>query len=179
MKHLIKLILTISLITFSNQIIFAQAEKEANIKHTLFIGYPASFFDNPEIGIHLGYNPSIDFTKRFSIEGQVSYSGGKFEEDDDNFAHNGGHIQSINVLGGARFFLIKKETQFYLNLLAGYAYLNDKEIRRDGNFSSESVTHRYSFGYSAGLYVKTKRNLSFGTALESNEILTIKLGYQF
>ena len=178
MKFSKKISLIVFLIAISQMTIFAQNQEATKVNHTIHIGYPSLFFDQPERGIHIGYHPSLDLTKRFSIEGQVSYSMAKFEQDDDFFAHNGGEMQVFNLLGGTQFSFTKKEraNQFYFNFLLGYAYVNESELTRDGD---TRIRKSATLGYSSGLYFRTKRNISFGLAVETNEIAILKIGYQF
>ncbi len=157
----------------------AQRGEEGKVYHSIHLGYPFDIFDSPDFGFHLAYNPHTSYTDRISLEAQLSYTRGNFDQDDNSFAHNGGFIETISALAGGRYYFTKEEkkNQIYFNLLIGYSFLTDEELSNDG---SVSTTKKQSLiGYSTGLYLRNKQNIIFGLAAETNLAITAKIGWQF
>lgn len=181
MKYLLKSITVLFLMASFNTTSLAQNQITTNVGHSIKVGFPMFLFASSNKAIHLGYNPHIEISNRFATEAQFSYSGAKFKQNDDLFSHNGGHLHVINALGGARFYLIKKEekAQLYFNILLGYAFVNDQELTNDGDINSFRNSKDHALGYSSGIYLNTKHNFNFGIAFETNAATTLKVGYQF
>jgi len=158
---------------------YAQRGEDGKVYHSVHVGYPFFVFDSPDFGFHLAYNPHTSYYNKISLEAQLSYTRGNFEQDDNNFAHNGEYVQTINALAGGRFYFTKgeKKNQLYFNLLLGYTFLTDKEFS-NGGFGF-STTKQNLIGYSTGLYFRSNHGFIFGLAAESNFAITAKLGWQF
>jgi len=175
MKNIIKFIQTGLILLVLTVTSNAQVESKTQ---SISLGYvPLMALDAPTIGFHIGYNKSFSMTKRFTPELQASYSFGIFDDEVGFFKHGEGSLHIINILGGYRAYLTKREkkTTVYLNLLVGYAAVFDKVIK-------EEETRRdteHDLGFSTGLYVETKNNISFGFSIETYAAAVFKVGHSF
>ena len=134
------------------------------------IGITSPFLDNG-LGFHIGINPSIRLTERFSAEGQVSYIYNKisssFISADKYLSH------SVNTLLGGRFYLNSedKKARLFINLLTSLNY-NKEEV------SSMSSEDRFRLGFSTGAFVDFN-NIVIGVSYDTPANLIIKAGYSF
>lgn len=134
------------------------------------IGVTAPILDGG-IGFHLGVNPSIRITQRFSIEGQVSYMNSQITS--SFLSGNVGSINSINTLAGGRWYLNDEEktTRFFVNLLGGLNYFNEK-------IDNRADRDQYDVGASVGGFVELNKIL-IGLSYETPQNVVLKLGYSF
>ena len=175
MKNIMKFIQTGLIVLLLAVTSNAQIE---NKTQSISLGYvPVMALDVPTIGLHVGYNKVFSMTKRLAPELQASYSFGSFNSDIGLFEHGKGNLQIINFLGGYRAYLTKREkkTAVYLNLLAGYAAIFDKIIKTEGTQRDT----KHDLGFSMGLYVETKNNITLGFSIETYATAVFKVGYSF
>jgi hypothetical protein len=161
---------------------FCQVEKTSGnsqkISHSVFTGIPiGGVFDSPNIGIHLGYSLIYSPIQLLALEGQVFYTYGKYKRDAGTFAHDGGFISTLNAVGGVRLYFAKEEKRYrpYINVLAGKAYITEKEYK-------DNVLRTYKedgLGYNVGLFVMTQKGLNLGLAFETWMTTVVKVGYTF
>jgi len=158
--------------------ITANAQSD-NKTQTISIGYiPTMSLDNTNFGLHLGYNKIFLSNKRFTPELQASYSLGTFDNSDGLFDNGEGNIHIVNLLGGGRVYILRREekTNLYLNVLVGYAAIFDRTENNDGIISKEA---EHDLGGSIGLTLETKKNISIGLAVETWGTGVLKVGYSF
>ncbi len=174
MKNLIKLIQT-SLIILTLAIA-TQAQTNNELKtNTFHVGYvPVSTLSSTAFGIHLGYSKLKTSQSQLALETQFSYTLAIFRGYPGFFERGDGHAHIFNALGGGRLYFTKRKSgkgNLYLNILGGLAVLADQDGKRSDT--------QAGLGYSFGLFAKTKKNLSFGIAIESAATGVFKVGFDF
>lgn len=179
MKNILKFIQTGLIVLLLAITANAQTSTISNNKtNTISLGYiPTMGLDAPTFGLHLGYNKVFSTTRRFVPEFQASYSFATFEGNAGFFAHGDGNLQIVNILGGSRFYILKREQKanLYLNLLAGYAVVFDKKIKQEGTIKDTE----HGLGLSTGLFLETKNNITLGISVETYATAVVKIGYNF
>ena len=125
---------------------------------------------NNGTGFHIGFNPSFESTKSFSLEGQLSYI---FTNIDSYFLSGDyGQSSDVNLLCGGRFYLNSAENKnrFFINLLLGLNYERDDRLGRE-------INEEYRLGFSVGGYYRFKK-INFGLTYDTHHII-LKCGYSF
>ena len=162
MKKLILLLLFFGLINNS-------IAQEKSFEKLVTIGISQPILNNGT-GFHVGFNPSFELTKSFSVEGQLSH----IYTNIDSYFLSGDYGQSsdVNLLCGGRFYLNSHENKnrFFINLLIGLNY------ERDDRFGRE-IIEEYSLGFALGGYYRFK-NINFGLTYDTHHIV-FKCGYSF
>ena len=162
MKKLIFLLLFFGLITN----IIGQ---EKSFEKLVTIGICQPILNNGT-GFHVGFNPSFELTKSFSLEGQLSH----IYTNIDSYFLSGdyGRSNDVNLLAGGRFYLNSSENKnrFFINLLLGLNYERDDRLDRE-------IREEYRFGFSAGGYYRFKK-INFGLTYDTHHIV-LKCGYLF
>lgn len=125
---------------------------------------------NNGTGFHVGFNPSFELTKSFSVEGQLSH----IYTNIDSYFLSGdyGRSNDVNLLAGGRFYLNSSENKnrFFINLLLGLNYERDDRLDRE-------IREEYRLGFSAGGYYRFKK-INIGLTYDSHHIV-LKCGYSF
>ena len=162
MKKLILLLLFFGLI--NNTI-----AQEKSFEKLVTIGISQPILNNGT-GFHVGFNPSFELTKSFSLEGQLSH----IYTNIDSYFLSGdyGRSNDVNLLAGGRFYLNSSENKnrFFINLLLGLNYERDDRLGRE-------IREEYRLGFSVGGYYRFK-NINFGLSYDSHHIV-LKCGYSF
>ena len=125
---------------------------------------------NNGTGFHVGFNPSFELTKSFSVDGQLSH----IYTNIDSYFLSGdyGRSNDVNILAGGRFYLNSSENKnrFFINLLLGLNYERDDRLDRE-------IREEYRLGFSAGGYYRFKK-INFGLTYDTHHIV-FKCGYSF
>ena len=162
MKKLILLLLFFGLI--NNTI-----AQEKSFEKLVTIGISQPILNNGT-GFHVGFNPSFELTKSFSLEGQLSH----IYTNIDSYFLSGdyGRSNDVNLLAGGRFYLNSSENKnrFFINLLLGLNYERDDRVDRE-------IREEYRLGFSVGGYYRFKK-INFGLSYDSHHIV-LKCGYSF
>ena len=162
MKKLILLLLFFGLI--NNTI-----AQEKSFEKLVTIGISQPILNNGT-GFHVGFNPSFELTKSFSLEGQLSH----IYTNIDSYFLSGdyGRSNDVNLLAGGRFYLNSSENKnrFFINLLLGLNYERDDRLDRE-------IREEYRLGFSVGGYYRFKK-INFGLTYDSHHIV-LKCGYSF
>mgnify|MGYP001324908572 CR=1 FL=1 len=162
MKKLILLLLFFGLI--NNTI-----SQEKSFEKLVTIGISQPILNNGT-GFHVGFNPSFELTKSFSLEGQLSH----IYTNIDSYFLSGdyGRSNDVNLLAGGRFYLNSSENKnrFFVNLLLGLNYERDDRLDRE-------IREEYRLGFSVGGYYRFKK-INFGLTYDSHHIV-LKCGYSF
>ena len=162
MKKLILLLLFFGLINNSNA-------QEKSFEKLVTIGISQPILNNGT-GFHVGFNPSFELTKLFSLEGQLSH----IYTNIDSYFLSGdyGRSNDVNLLAGGRFYLNSSENKnrFFVNLLLGLNYERDDRLDRE-------IREEYRLGFSVGGYYRFKK-INFGLSYDSHHIV-LKCGYSF
>ena len=162
MKKLILLLLFFGLINNSNA-------QEKSFEKLVTIGISQPILNNGT-GFHVGFNPSLELTKSFSVEGQLSH----IYTNIDSYFLSGdyGRSNDVNLLAGGRFYLNSSENKnrFFVNLLLGLNYERDDRLDRE-------IREEYRLGFSVGGYYRFKK-INFGLTYDSHHIV-LKCGYSF
>ena len=162
MKKLILLLLFFGLI--NNTI-----AQEKSFEKLVTIGISQPILNNGT-GFHVGFNPSFELTKSFSLEGQLSH----IYTNIDSYFLSGdyGRSNDVNLLAGGRFYLNSSENKnrFFINLLLGLNYERDDRVDRE-------IREEYRLGFSVGGYYRFKK-INFGLTYDSHHIV-LKCGYSF
>ena len=162
MKKLILLLLFFGLINNSNA-------QEKSFEKLVTIGISQPILNNGT-GFHVGFNPSFELTKSFSLEGQLSH----IYTNIDSYFLSGdyGRSNDVNLLAGGRFYLNSSENKnrFFVNLLLGLNYERDDRLDRE-------IREEYRLGFSVGGYYRFKK-INFGLTYDSHHIV-LKCGYSF
>ena len=162
MKKLILLLLFFGLINNS-------IAQEKSFEKLVTIGISQPILNNGT-GFHVGFNPSFELTKSFSVEGQLSHI---YTNIDSYFlSGNYGRSNDVNILAGGRFYLNSSENKnrFFINLLFGLNYERDDRLDRE-------IREEYRLGFSVGGYYRFKK-INFGLSYDSHHIV-LKCGYSF
>mgnify|MGYP001249341138 CR=1 FL=1 len=134
MKKLILLLLFFGLINNS-------IAQEKSFEKLVTIGISQPILNNGT-GFHVGFNPSFELTKSFSVEGQLSH----IYTNIDSYFLSGdyGRSNDVNLLAGGRFYLNSSENKnrFFINLLLGLNYERDDRLDRE-------IREEYRLGFSA------------------------------
>ena len=162
MKKLILLLLFFGLINNS-------IAQEKSFEKLVTIGISQPILNNGT-GFHVGFNPSFELTKSFSLEGQLSH----IYTNIDSYFLSGdyGRSNDVNLLAGGRFYLNSSENKnrFFINLLLGLNYERDDRLGRE-------IREEYRLGFSVGGYYRFKK-INFGLTYDSHHIV-LKCGYSF
>ena len=162
MKKLILLLLFFGLINNS-------IAQEKSFEKLVTIGISQPILNNGT-GFHVGFNPSFELTKSFSLEGQLSH----IYTNIDSYFLSGdyGRSNDVNMLAGGRFYLNSSENKnrFFINLLLGLNYERDDRVDRE-------IREEYRLGFSVGGYYRFKK-INFGLTYDSHHIV-LKCGYSF
>ena len=162
MKKLILLLFFFGLINNS-------IAQEKSFEKLLTIGISQPILNNGT-GFHVGFNPSFELTKSFSLEGQLSH----IYTNIDSYFLSGdyGRSNDVNILAGGRFYLNSSENKnrFFINLLLGLNYERDDRLDRE-------IREEYRLGFSAGGYYRFKK-INFGLTYDTHHIV-LKCGYSF
>ena len=162
MKKLILLLLFFGLINNS-------IAQEKSFEKLVTIGISQPILNNGT-GFHVGFNPSFELTKSFSLEGQLSH----IYTNIDSYFLSGdyGRSNDVNLLAGGRFYLNSSENKnrFFINLLLGLNYERDDRLDRE-------IREEYRLGFSVGGYYRFKK-INFGLTYDSHHIV-LKCGYSF
>ena len=162
MKKLILLLLFFGLINNS-------IAQEKSFEKLVTIGISQPILNNGT-GFHVGFNPSFELTKSFSVEGQLSH----IYTNIDSYFLSGdyGRSNDVNILAGGRFYLNSSENKnrFFINLLFGLNYERDDRLDRE-------IREEYRLGFSVGGYYRFKK-INFGLSYDSHHIV-LKCGYSF
>ena len=162
MKKLILLLLFFGLINNS-------IAQEKSFEKLVTIGISQPILNNGT-GFHVGFNPSFELTKSFSVEGQLSH----IYTNIDSYFLSGdyGRSNDVNILAGGRFYLNSSENKnrFFINLLLGLNYERDDRLDRE-------IREEYRLGFSAGGYYRFKK-INFGLSYDSH-LIVLKCGYSF
>ena len=162
MKELILLLLFFGLINNS-------IAQEKSFEKLVTIGISQPILNNGT-GFHVGFNPSFELTKSFSLEGQLSH----IYTNIDSYFLSGdyGRSNDVNILAGGRFYLNSSENKnrFFINLLLGLNYERDDRLDRE-------IREEYRLGFSAGGYYRFKK-INFGLTYDTHHIV-LKCGYSF
>ena len=162
MKKLILLLLFFGLINNS-------IAQEKSFEKLVTIGISQPILNNGT-GFHVGFNPSFELTKSFSLEGQLSH----IYTNIDSYFLSGdyGRSNDVNLLAGGRFYLNSSENKnrFFINLLLGLNYERDDRVDRE-------IREEYRLGFSVGGYYRFKK-INFGLTYDSHHIV-LKCGYSF
>ena len=132
------------------------------VVHHEDLGYS---FQEFTYGAHLGINMYNAQVKRFKSDLQVSLN-------TSGIANTSSNLITINGLYGGRYYILDpgKTTKVFVNALLGGAFVNET-----GDDFSESYL---DVGYSAGIFVQTRR-LLLGASAESFNNFVFKAGYTF
>ncbi len=178
----IKFLVVVALLSIFNLTeSFSQKNDNSDIAHTIFLGYPATIFDAPDLGIYLGYNMEIIKKDRFSWEGQASAYYASYDEDSGIFAHDGGNTFVASLLFGPRVYIMKPERniRWYFSFLPGIAFVDDQEY---GFSEADQIVLRreasLKIGYNVGSYLQFRDRLIFGASYEQYGALVFKVGYK-
>ena len=162
MKKLILLLLFFGLINNS-------IAQEKSFEKLVTIGISQPILNNGT-GFHVGFNPSFELTKSFSLEGQLSH----IYTNIDSYFLSGdyGRSNDVNLLAGGRFYLNSSENKnrFFINLLLGLNYERDDRVDRE-------IREEYRLGFSVGGYYRFKK-INFGLTYDTHHIV-LKCGYSF
>ena len=162
MKKLILLLLFFGLINNS-------IAQEKSFEKLVTIGISQPILNNGT-GFHVGFNPSFELTKSFSVEGQLSH----IYTNIVSYFLSGdyGRSNDVNLLAGGRFYLNSSENKnrFFINLLFGLNYERDDRLDRE-------IREEYRLGFSAGGYYRFKK-INFGLTYDTHHIV-FKCGYLF
>ena len=162
MKKLILLLLFFGLITN----IIGQ---EKSFEKLVTIGISQPILNNGK-GFHIGFNPSFELTKSFSLDGQLSH----IYTNIDSYFLSGdyGRSNDVNILAGGRFYLNSSENKnrFFINLLLGLNYERDDRLDRE-------IREEYRLGFSAGGYYRFKK-INFGLTYDTQHSV-LKCEYSF
>ena len=162
MKKLILLLLFFALINNS-------IAQEKSFEKLVTIGISQPILNNGT-GFHVGFNPSFELTKSFSLEGQFSH----IYTNIDSYFLSGdyGRSNDVNILAGGRFYLNSSENKnrFFINLLLGLNYERDDRLDRE-------IREEYRLGFSLGGYYRFKK-INFGLTYDTHH-LVLKCGYSF
>tara|TARA_A100001234_G_scaffold206231_1_gene202529 strand:- start:95 stop:583 length:489 start_codon:yes stop_codon:yes gene_type:complete len=162
MKELILLLLFFGLI--NNTI-----AQEKSFEKLVTIGISQPILNNGT-GFHVGFNPSFELTKSFSLEGQLSH----IYTNIDSYFLSGdyGRSNDVNILAGGRFYFnsSQNKNRFFINLLLGLNYERDDRLDRE-------IREEYRLGFSAGGYYRFKK-INFGFTYDTHHIV-FKCGYSF
>ena len=162
MKKLILLLLFFGLINNS-------IAQEKSFEKLVTIGISQPILNNGT-GFHVGFNPSFELTKSFSLEGQLSH----IYTNIDSYFLSGdyGRSNDVNLLAGGRFYLNSSENKnrFFINLLLGLNYERDDRLGRE-------IREEYRLGFAVGGYYRFKKT-NFGLTYDTHHIV-FKFGYSF
>lgn len=149
---------------------FASNAQRNKLSVTSTVGVTSPLLDEG-IGVHLGVNPAVSLTRKFSIEGQLSYF--RAEISSSFLTGKTSSINAINALGGGRFYFspVRKQTRFYVNGLLGVNQLIEETT---GPSSQKTI----DLGFATGLFLEKKRFMA-GLSYESPQNVVLKGGYIF
>ncbi len=153
--------------------------RQSKFNFSISVGYPIGIFDLPKSGYHAAANVTYPFNDYFELEGQVSFTGMKFNRATNTFAHDGGEIKNFNLLGGIRIYVLSHYSNVrpYINFLMGYGNGINNEYN-DQNTLIKSTTG--PLGYSAAFNVEIKTKYLVAVSIEGPTAnIVAKVGYQF
>ena len=159
----------ITLLLFSFSLINIIIAQNNSFEKLVTVGVSQPILNNGT-GFHIGFNPSFEFTKSFSIDGQLSH----IYTNIDSYFLSGdyGRSNDINLLIGSRFYLNSSENKnrFFINFLLGLNYERDDRLGRE-------IREEYRLGFSVGGYYRFKK-INFGLTYDTHHIV-LKFGYSF
>ena len=160
-----KNLLFLLLISFTN----ITLSQENKLNKLVSIGVSQPILKNGT-GFHVGFNPSFELTKTFSLECQLSHIYTNIE--DYFLSGDYGSSNDINLLAGGRIYLspTEKKNRFFINLLLGLNFEKEDRLGRD-------VKEAYRMGFSVGGFYRFKK-LNLGLTYDSHHMV-LKVGYSF
>jgi len=157
----------ITLLLFSFSLINIIIAQNNSFEKLVTVGVSQPILNNGT-GFHIGFNPSFELKKSFSIEGQLSH----IYTNIDSYFLSGdyGRSNDINLLIGSRFYLNSSENKnrFFINFLLGLNYERDDRLGRE-------ISEEYRLGFSIGGYYRFKK-INLGLTYDSHHIV-LKCGY--
>ena len=157
----------ITLLLFSFSLINIIIAQNNSFEKLVTVGVSQPILNNGT-GFHIGFNPSFELTKSFSIDGQLSH----IYTNIDSYFLSGdyGRSNDINLLIGRRFYLNSSENKnrFFINFLLGLNYEKDDRLGRE-------IREEYRLGFSIGGYYRFKK-INLGLTYDSHHIV-LKCGY--
>ena len=157
----------ITLLLFSFSLINIIIAQNNSFEKLVTVGVSQPILNNGT-GFHIGFNPSFELTKSFSIDGQLSHICTNI----DSYFLSGdyGRSNDINLLIGSRFYLNSSENKnrFFINFLLGLNYERDDRLGRE-------IREEYRVGFSIGGYYRFKK-INLGLTYDSHHIV-LKCGY--
>ena len=174
----------ITLLLFSFSLINNIIAQNNSFEKLVTVGISQPILNNGT-GFHIGFNPSFELTKSFSIDGQLSH----IYTNIDSYFLSGdyGRSNDLNLLIGGRLYLNSKfryrhktdlnnialtkeknPNRFFINLLLGLNYERDDRLGRE-------IREEYRLGFSIGGYYRFKK-INFGLTYDSHHIV-LKCGY--
>ena len=157
----------ITLLLFSFSLINIIIAQNNSFEKLVTVGVSQPILNNGT-GFHIGFNPSFELTKSFSIDGQLS----QIYTNIDSYFLSGdyGRSNDINLLIGSRFYLNSSENKnrFFINFLLGLNYERDDRLGRE-------IREEYRLGFSIGGYYRFKK-INLGLTYDSHHIV-LKCGY--
>ena len=157
----------ITLLLFSFSLINIIIAQNNSFEKLVTVGVSQPILNNGT-GFHIGFNPSFELTKSFSIDGQLSH----IYTNIDSYFLSGdyGRSNDINLLIGSRFYLNSSENKnrFFINFLLGLNYERDDRLGRE-------IREEYRLGFSIGGYYRFKK-INLGLTYDSHHIV-LKCGY--
>jgi hypothetical protein len=157
--------------------IFAQ-----KTQFSLQAGFPLMMgFDTPNRGIYASIHATQGLNPSFAIEEKIAFTHGKFQQSDDFFGHNGGHITLATTALGIRWNMRKEATDFNPSLSIfpiGIGYFENVEYNKAGN--PITPDKRFTYAPSAALNVQIKQHYNIGLEIEMLGLVgSLYVGYRF
>ena len=157
----------ITLLLFSFSLINIIIAQNNSFEKLVTVGVSQPILNNGT-GFHIGFNPSFELTKSFSLDGQLSH----IYTNINSYFLSGdyGRSNDINLLIGSRFYLNSSENKnrFFINFLLGLNYERDDRLGRE-------ISEEYRLGFSIGGYYRFKK-INLGLTYDSHHIV-LKCGY--
>ena len=155
--------------TIITSLVYGISAQEKEWEKLVSIGISQPILNNGT-GLHIGFNPSLTITPKFSTEAQISFI---YTEINNYFISGGtGNENAANVLAGGRFYINSSENKnrFFVNLLVGLNYNRDKKIGRE-------IREESGLGFSIGSYYNFKK-ANIGITYDTHHMV-LKFGYSF
>ena len=180
MQMNIRVLLFFLFVLCGKSAISAQEESTGNkFSFSISVGYPIGIFDFPKTGYHAAVNVTYPFNAFFELEGQLSFSGMKFKRATNNFAHDGGEVKNLNLVGGIRVYMRSQDRRFrpYVNFLIGFGNGINNEYD-DANSLVKTTTGPLGYSTAFNVIIDEKYIVALGVEGPTTNIVA-KVGYQF
>ena len=180
MQMNIRVLVLLLLLFYSGLAVSAQNESTGNkVKFAISVGYPMGVFDFPKTGYHAAVNVTYPFNAYFELEGQLSFSGMKFNRASNKFAHDGGEVKNLNLVGGIRVYVRSQDSRFrpYVNFLIGFGNGINNEYN-DANSLVKTTTGPLGYSTAFNVIIDEKYIVALGVEGPTTNIVA-KVGYQF